>query len=108
MGDTSIVAFLGNDFATKSNKCLGRIQVTTIAAVGPLSTVWSYLVKQDMVKGSNTLVPVEDVIDTIKRTFSLLRSSVSYISQARRDLIISQLEFKKKGLANVMQEGVPA
>ena len=57
-----------------------------------------------MEKGSGTLVPVEDVIDMIQRTLSLLGNSVHYISLARRDLIISQLEFKKKGLGKVMSK----
>ena len=68
--DDDIVAFLGNDFPTKSDKRQRRIQATTIAAAGPLTTLWSNLVEQDMVKGSNTLVPVGDIIDTIQRIFS--------------------------------------
>lgn len=102
--DDDIVAFLGNDFPNKSDKRLRRIQATTIAAAGPLTTLWSNLVEQDMEKGSGTLVPVEDVLDTVQRTLSLLGNSVNYISQARRDLIISQLEFKKKGLGKVMRK----
>jgi hypothetical protein len=95
---------VGNDFPNKSDKRLRRIQATTIAAAGPLTTLWSNLIEQDMGKGSGTLVPVEDVLDTVQRTLSCLGNSVNYISQARRDLIISQLEFKKKGLGKVMRK----
>ena len=102
--DDDIVAFLGKDFPSKSDKRLRRIQATTIAVAGPLTTLWANLVEQDMGKGSGTLIPVDDVIDTIQRSLSLLGNSVNYISQARRDLIISQLEYKKKGLGKVMRK----
>ena len=98
------VAFLGKDFSSKSDKHLRRIQATTIAVAGPLTTLWANLVEQDMGQGSGTLIPVDDVIDTIQRALSLLGNSVNYISQARRDLIISQLEYKKKGLGKVMRK----
>ena len=102
--DDDIVAFLGKDFPSKSDKCLRRIQATTIAVAGPLTTLWANLVEQDMGQGSGTLIPADDVIDTIQRSLSLLGNSVNYISQARRDLIISQLEYKKKGLGKVMRK----
>lgn len=102
--DDDIVAFLGKDFPSKSDKRLRRIQATTIAVAGPLTTLWANLVEQDMGQGSGTLIPVDDVIDTIQRSLSLLGNSVNYISQARRELIISQLEYKKKGLGKVMRK----
>ena len=88
----------------KSNKRLRRIQATTIAVAGPLTTLWANLLDQEMDRNSGTLVPVDDIIDTIQRTLSLLGNSVHYISQARRDLVISQLEYKKKGLGKVMRK----
>ena len=102
--DDDIVAFLGKDFPSKSDKRLRRIQATTIAVAGPLTTLWANLLEQDMGQGSGTLLPVDDVIDTIQRSLSLLGNSINYISQARRDLIISQLEYKKKGLGKVMRK----
>ena len=95
--DDDIMAFLGNDFPTKSNKRFRRIQATTIAVAGPLTTLWANILEQDMDRGSGVVIPVDDVIDAIQRSLSLLGNSVNYISQARRDLIISQLEYKKKG-----------
>ncbi len=102
--DDDIVAFLGRDFPAKSEKRLRRIQATTIAVAGPLTTLWANFVEQDMGQGSGTLISVDDVIDTIQRSLSLLGNSVNYISQARRDLIISQLEYKKKGVGKVMRK----
>ena len=75
--DDDIVAFLGKDFPNKSDKHLRRIQATTIAAAGLLTTLWSNLVEQDMGKGSSTLVPVEDVLDTVQHTLSLHENSVT-------------------------------
>ena len=69
---TILVAFLGNDFPNKSDKHLRRIQATTMAAADPLITLWSNLIEQDMGKGSGTLAPVEDVLDTVQHTLSLL------------------------------------
>ena len=71
---------------------------------GPLTTLWANMIEQNMGQGSGTLISVDDVIDTIQRSLSLLGNSVNYISQARRDLIISQLEYKKKGLGKVMRK----
>ena len=100
-----IVAFLGNDFPTKSDKHLRMQDSSYNNSCSPPS---DHLVVQSSRtrhgQSSNTFVPVEDVIDTIQHTISLLGNSVKYTSQARRDLIISQLEFKKKGLAKVMRK----
>ena len=46
-----------------------------------------------MDQGSGTLIPVDDVSDTIQRSLSLLGNSVNYISQS-----------KKKGLGKVMRK----
>ena len=55
--DDHIVAFLGNDFPNRSDKCLRRIQATTTAAAGPFTTLWSNLIEQDIGKGSGILAP---------------------------------------------------
>ena len=106
--DDDIMAFLGKDFPAKSDRRLRRIQATTIAVAGPLTTLWANMLEQGMDRSSGAVIPVDGVIDTIQRALSLLGNSVNYISQARRDLIISQLEFKKKDLGKVMRKACQA
>ena len=106
--DDDIVAFLGQEFPVKADKRLIRIQATVLAVSAPLATLWANLVEQDLTNDRGALISADDVKDTIQRSLALLGNSVNYISQARRDLIISKLESKKKGLAKIMRKACKA
>ena len=101
--DDDIVAFLGQEFPHKLDKCLSKIQGTTVAVAAPLATLWANLIEQKLT-GEAALIAADDVVETIQRSLSLLGNSINYISQARRDVIISKLETKKKGLAKIMRK----
>ena len=106
--DDDIVAFLGQEFPLKADKRLMRIQATVLSVSAPLATLWANLVDQNLTNDGGALIPADDVKDTIQRSLALLGNSVNYISQARRDLIISKLESKKKGLARIMRKACKA
>ena len=46
--DDDIVAFLGQEFPLKADKCLIRIQATVLAVSTPMATLWANLVEQDL------------------------------------------------------------
>ena len=72
-----------------------------LAVSTPMATLWANLVEQDLPNDRGVLIPSDDVKNTIQRSLALLCNSVSYILQARRDLIISKLN---KGLTMVMRK----
>ena len=104
--DNDIVAFLGQEFPLKAEKRLMRIQATVLSVSAPLATLWANLVDQNLTNDGGALIPADDVKDTIQRSLALLGNSVNYISQARRDLIISNS--KKKGLARITRKACKA
>ena len=56
-----------------------------------------------MSAGSRGLVPVEVVLDTIQRSLVLIGNASNYISEARRDLIVSKISQKQKGLGKMLR-----
>jgi hypothetical protein len=101
--DDDIVAFLGQEFPHKLDKYLSKIQGTTVVVAAPLATLWANLIDQKL-KGEAALIAADEVVEIIQRSLSLLGNSINYISQARRDVIISKLETEKKGLAKIMRK----
>lgn len=93
---------LGQEFPHKLDKCLSIIQGTMVAVAAPLATLWANLIDQKLT-GEASLITADEVVETIQRSLSLLRNLINYISKARREVIISKLESKKKGLAKIMR-----
>ena len=96
--DGDIVDYLGKDFPHNSDKQLRRIQATILATSAPLTHLWSELVDQKLTAGSNGLVPVEVVLETIQCSLVLIGNASHYVSQARRAGIIDKLDEKARGL----------
>ena len=65
--------------------------------------LWLQLEEQKLAPGQGSLVPVEVVLDTIQKSLVLIRNASNYISEARRDLIISRISQKQKGLAKILK-----
>ena len=83
--DNIIVAFLEQEFPHKLDKRLSKIQGK------PLATLWANLIEQKLA----ALIAADDVVEIIQRSLSLRGNPINYV---RRDVIISKLETKKKGL----------
>ena len=66
--DDNIVAFLGQEFTHKLDKCLSKIQGTTVAVAAPLATLWANLIEQKLT-GEAALIAA-DVTETIQRSLS--------------------------------------
>ena len=71
---------------------------------GPHTKLWCELLEQKLAPSSGGLVPVDVVLDTVQKLVATIGNSTNYVSQVRRDVIISNIEARKQGLAQILQK----
>ena len=94
---------MNNDFPKKTDDRYKRMQSTINASVAPVLNLWRELDEQGISTSQNGLVPVESVLEVLQRTVVLVGNASNYISQCRRDNVVTKMEFKNKSLASVMK-----
>ena len=101
--DDTIKDFMDKDFPKKTDDRYKRIQSAVNASVAPALNLWRELEEQGISTSQGGLVPVESVLDALQRTVVLVGNASNYVSQCRRDNVITKTEFKNKSLASVMK-----
>ena len=72
-------------------------------SVAPALNLWRDLDEQGISASQGGLEPVDTVLDVLQRTVVLVGNASNYISQCRRDNVITNMKFRPKGLASVMK-----
>ena len=106
--DDDIVTFLGRSFPQKQDDRLRRIQATIVTSVSPLTKLWGELLEQNLTPSSGGLVPVDIILDTLQKSVAMIGNATNYVSQIKREVIISQIEIKKKGLVQILRKACKA
>ena len=101
--DDTIKDFMDKDFPKKTDDRYKRMQSAVNASVAPVLNLWQELDEQGISTSQGGLVPVEAVLDVLQRTVVLVGNASNYISQCRRDNVVTKMEFKNKSLASVMK-----
>lgn len=101
--DDTIRDFMDKDFPKKTDDRYKRMQSAVNASVAPALNLWRDLDEQGISASQGGLVPVDTVLDVLQRTVVLVGNASNYISQCRRDNVITKMEFRNKGLASVMK-----
>lgn len=100
--DDTIKDFMDRDFPKKTDDRYKRMQLVVNASVAPALNLWRELEEQGISASHDGLVPVDTVLDVIQKMV-LVGNASNYISQCRRDNVITKREFRSKGLTSVMK-----
>ena len=101
--DDTIKDFMDRDFPKKTDDRYKRMQLAVNASVAPALNLWQELEEHGISASHGGLVPVDTVLDVIQRTVVSVGNASDYISQCRRDNVITKMEFRSKGLLSVMK-----
>ena len=96
--------FLGGSFPKKMDDRYKRVQYSINAAAAPALKLWKDLEEQGFTRGKGSLMPVDSTLDIIQRTLVLTGNASNYISQCRRDSIISKVKLKNSRLGSILSD----
>ena len=94
--DDAVKDIMGKAFPKKMDDSYKRIQSSVNAPAAPALSLWKDLGNQGFPSGGSDLMPVQSTLDMIQRTLVLLGNSSNYLSQCRRDSIISKIKQDKE------------
>ena len=102
--DQLIVDFMAKDFPKKQDERLSRIQASVVAACAPITNLLSSMEEQNLSGSQEELIPADEVLRVLQASLVLIGNSVNYISQQRREAILSAFPTSRSNLAKILRQ----
>ena len=85
--DQSVKDYLKSCFPAQEDGKLARLQSAMLKVCGPMSCLWSDLIKQNLLEDPNATISVHDVLEVVQLSLVLLGNANELLSQMRTKIL---------------------